>query len=70
LIVDEWLTTPEAAKILNVTRQRVHQLIQSGALPGIKRGDRWFVRQTDLDRYRRLPEGKAGAPRKLKRRRR
>jgi len=33
---DRWVTVGEAAKLLGVTRQRVHQLIRKGLLPAVR----------------------------------
>jgi hypothetical protein len=36
---NRWVTVGEAAKLLGVTRQRVHQLIREGLLPAVRAAD-------------------------------
>lgn len=38
-----WITVSETADILGVTRQRVHQLLQSGGLTGTQSGRTWLI---------------------------
>ena len=45
---DTFLTTPEAAKILGITRRRVGALIQAGRLKAARFGRVWQVRPADL----------------------
>ena len=47
-------TITEAAKILGVTRQRVHVLLQGGQLEGHKRGNAWFIYRYSIENRKRL----------------
>ena len=49
-----YLTTVGAAKRLNVTRQRVWQLIQDNELPGSKQmeDDRWVIPIEAVENYK------------------
>lgn len=38
-----YLTAPRAATVLGISRQRVHQLIQRGALPSLRVGGMHYV---------------------------
>lgn len=49
------LAAADAAALLGVTRQRVHQLVKKGVLPGFYRNSRLFVR-ADAVRARRRGE--------------
>jgi excisionase family DNA binding protein len=42
------LTTPEAARILGVSRQRVHQLVKAGILAGRRIGRDWHVERASV----------------------
>lgn len=48
----ELLTSSEAATYLGLTRQRVDQLGQEGALPRQRMGHFWVYQKRDLDRWR------------------
>jgi excisionase family DNA binding protein len=62
-----YLTTNEAAWLLDVNPSRVRQLIAEGALPAEKRGRDWWIRERDVRAYMALPRGKPGRPRVLRR---
>lgn len=49
---DDDLTVAQAAAILGITRQTVHQAIEAGRLPARKVGDRaTLIRRVDVERY-------------------
>jgi len=60
-----YLSTKEAAYLLDVNVSRVRQLIADGALPAEKRGRDWWIREQDVRAYLALPRGKPGRPRRL-----
>ncbi len=60
-----YLSTAEAAALLDVNTSRVAQLIRSGALPAEKWGRDWWLREEDVRAYMALPRGKPGRPRRL-----
>jgi excisionase family DNA binding protein len=66
--MEAWLDVSEAAQLLNVSRSRVYQYIEGGQLPAVKKGGAYLLRRADVERFKQLPEGRAGHPRKLKRR--
>lgn len=45
----EEIDVAEAAELLDVSRQRVHQLIQSGQLEGRKIGKTWYVYKSSVE---------------------
>ncbi|MBR2681376.1 MAG: excisionase family DNA-binding protein [Exiguobacterium sp.] len=49
----EWeadiISLTEAAELLNVSRQRVHILLQNGQLEGFKVGNTWNVYKSSVD---------------------
>lgn len=49
---EEWLTTGEAAKILNTSRQHVVNLCERGDLPFVTTGKHRRVRRADLEALR------------------
>ena len=55
------LTVPQAAEILGLSRQRVHALVKSGAIPATKIGRDWLISQAELAAFRALPR-KRGRP--------
>jgi excisionase family DNA binding protein len=59
------MTVTECAELLDLSRQRVLQLIAEGRLPAQKIGSVWIVAAEDARAFKRLPRGKAGAPRGL-----
>ena len=62
---EEIITTPEAASILAVSERRVRELCARGQLPAVKVARDWIIRRADIDAYRKLPEGRAGRPRRI-----
>jgi excisionase family DNA binding protein len=60
-----WMTTQEAAAALGVTVGRIRQLLGTAQLPGRKLGRDWVIRRVDLERFKALPPGTRGRPRKV-----
>jgi excisionase family DNA binding protein len=60
-----WVTTSEAARDLGLTVGRVRQLLESGQLPGRKMGRDWVIRRADVNRFKSLPPGTRGRPRRV-----
>jgi len=63
------MSTVQAATQLGVSPNRIRQLAASGQLPARRFGRAWMIRRADLERYRVLPEGVKGRPRRLNQRR-
>jgi excisionase family DNA binding protein len=59
---DEYITTNEAASVLEVTRQRVLQLIQDGRLKAEKFGNVYMIRRPDLSNIEAKPMGRPPKP--------
>jgi excisionase family DNA binding protein len=55
---DDYITTNEAARELEVTRQRVLQLIQDGRLRAEKFGNVYMIRRPDLLNIEAKPMGR------------
>lgn len=51
------LTTPEAARELGVTEQRIRQLAAAGELKGEKRGRDWFIDAESVEEKKREVKG-------------
>lgn len=50
--LEGWLTLPEAAKLLGLTRQRVYQMVQVGTLKSVmKLGDKptYIIRKAEIE---------------------
>ena len=45
------LTLSEAARLLQVSTRTLHRMIRSGALPALKVGGQWRVRETQLQQW-------------------
>jgi len=61
--VIEYISTPEAARMLGVSDGRIRQMVASGQLPAKKEGRDNMVRFTDVEALRTKPR-KAGRPKK------
>lgn len=61
LRMKEFLTTREAAEILNVSDARIRQLIYAGRLPSQKIGQMNLIKKSDLELVK---DRKAGRPKK------
>jgi excisionase family DNA binding protein len=48
--VAEWLTLPEAAKVLRVSRVQVFRMVKKGRLPAARVGRQWMVSRVNLER--------------------
>ncbi|MDR1386914.1 MAG: helix-turn-helix domain-containing protein [Propionibacteriaceae bacterium] len=52
--VDERLYSPqEAADLADVSRMTIRRRIEEGAIKATKRGSRWRIAESELERYRR-----------------
>jgi len=59
----ELLPVAQTAKLLDVTRQRIHDLIKNGQLVARKLGRYYYVEAAELERYKNQPTGKPYQPR-------
>lgn len=59
----ELLSVAQAAKLLNVTRQRVHDLIKNGQIVAHRLGRYYYIESAELERYKNQPTGKPYQPR-------
>ena len=46
--MSKYLTVPQLAKILGLTRQRVHQLVQAGKIPAEKVGNTYIIVEQEI----------------------
>jgi excisionase family DNA binding protein len=59
------LSTTEAAARLSLSPSRVRRYCEQGRLPATKIGGSWVIREADLGKLERLPQGwRKGRPRK------
>ena len=56
------LSVAQSAEILNVTRQRVHNLIKNGQIIACKLGRYYYIQTIEVERYRNQPTGKPYQP--------
>ncbi len=59
----EFLSVAQTAKLLDVTRQRVHDLIKNGQIVARKLGRYYYIEAVELERYKNQPTGKPYQPR-------
>lgn len=59
----ELLSVAQTAKLLGVTRQRVHDLIKNGQIVARKLGHYYYIEDIELERYKNQPTGKPYQPR-------
>lgn len=59
----ELLSVAQAAKLLDVTRQRVHDLIKNDQIVARKLGRYYYIEVAELERYKNQPTGKPYQPR-------
>ncbi|MBW4646752.1 MAG: helix-turn-helix domain-containing protein [Goleter apudmare HA4340-LM2] len=59
----ELLSVAQTAKLLGVTRQRVHDLIKNGQIIACKLGRYYYIETTEVERYQNQPMGKPYQPR-------
>jgi len=57
------LSVAQAAKLLSLTRQRVHDLIKNGQIVARKLGRYYYIEADELERYKNQPTGKPYQPR-------
>ena len=50
--MDKWMSVPEAAQELGVTRGRINAMIRAGRLHATKIGRNWVVTREDLEAVR------------------
>lgn len=46
--MEDFLTISQAAKLLGVSRQRVHQMLQDGQFNAVRNGHRWCIPVDDV----------------------
>ncbi|HEY9875821.1 MAG TPA: helix-turn-helix domain-containing protein [Candidatus Obscuribacterales bacterium] len=59
----ELLSVAQTAKLLDVTRQRVHDLIKNNQIVARKLGRYYYIEVAELERYKNQPSGKPYQPR-------
>lgn len=59
----ELLSVAQTAKLLNVTRQRVHDLIKNSQILARKLGRYYYIEADEVERYKNQPTGKPYQPR-------
>ncbi len=59
----ELLSVTQAAGVLGVTRQRVHDLIKNGQIVARKLGRFYYIEEAEIQRYKDKPTGKPYQPR-------
>jgi excisionase family DNA binding protein len=59
----ELLSVAQTAKLLNITRQRVHDLIKNDQIIAHKLGRYYYIEAAELERYKNQPTGKPYQPR-------
>lgn len=59
----ELLSVAQTAKLLDVTRQRVHDLIKNGQIVARKLGRYYYIEIAEIERYKNQPTGKPYQPR-------
>lgn len=59
----ELLSVAQTAKLLDITRQRVHDLIKNGQIVARKLGRYYYIEAAELERYKNQPTGKPYQPR-------
>jgi len=59
----ELLSVAQTAKLLNVTRQRVHDLMKNSQILARKLGRYYYIEAAEVERYKNQPTGKPYQPR-------
>ncbi|MEH1817001.1 MAG: helix-turn-helix domain-containing protein [Nostoc sp.] len=59
----ELLSVAQTAKLLDVTRQRIHDLIKNGQIIACKLGRYYYIEVAEVERYKNQPAGKPYQPR-------
>jgi excisionase family DNA binding protein len=60
----DYVSSPQAAKILRITYVGVAQLARQGKIPAVKIANRWLIPKAFLEEFARTYEGRRGRPRK------
>ena len=59
---DRFITSPQAAQILNVDRVTVARLIREGKIPATKFADKWFIEKDVVEKFAKTYVSRAGRP--------
>lgn len=59
----ELLSIAQTAQILDITRQRVHDLIKNGQITAHKLGRYYYIETSEVEKYKNQPTGKPYQPR-------
>ncbi|MEH1856242.1 MAG: helix-turn-helix domain-containing protein [Nostoc sp.] len=59
----ELVSVAQTAKLLGITRQRVHDLIKNGQIIACKLGRYYYMEVAEVERYKNQPTGKPYQPR-------
>ena len=51
LMNDRWMTLPEVAEYLQLSKDRIYRLAQTGSIPASKVGNRWRFRRERIDSW-------------------
>ena len=60
----DYVSSPQAAKILRITYVGVAQLARQGKIPAVKIANRWLIPRAFLEEFAQTYEGRRGRPRK------
>jgi len=60
----DYMSSPQAAKILRITYVGVAQLARQGKIPAVKIANRWLIPRAFVEEFAQTYEGKRGRPRK------
>lgn len=64
--LDKWITTSEAATVLQVVPSLVRRWVANGTLKSVLKGGRRYVKRADVDRLATAPRRGGGWPRGVK----
>jgi excisionase family DNA binding protein len=59
----ELFSVAQTAKLLDITRQRVHDLIKNGQIVARKLGRYYYIEAAEVEKYKNQPIGKPYQPR-------
>ncbi len=62
-MIDNFITTAEAAKILSIDAKSAGLLVRRGTIPGIKVANRWLVSRSFVEEMAKTDHGRPGRPR-------
>jgi excisionase family DNA binding protein len=54
--ISDYMTGPETAKLLGVTRQAVHLMLKRGTLKGERHGGMWFIHKNEVEKAKKRKE--------------